>query len=80
MHRSREYVAGQLLVNDDGLHGMVKQCGTRSFVKGDHLIYIEGFNSGGATGMIATYSGPDTNGFALMKSGVACAPTAPGCS
>jgi len=77
---SREYVGGQLLVNDDGLHGMVKQCGTRSFVKGDHLIYIEGFNSGGGTGMIATYSGPDTNGFALMKSGVACAPTAPGCS
>ena len=67
-------------MNDDGLHGMVKQCGSRTFQKGDHLLYIEGFNSGGGTGMIATYSGPDTKGFVLVKSGVACSPSESGCS
>ncbi len=40
--------------------------------KASHHLYIEGFNFGGPTGMIAIYSGPDTKGFVLMKGGVAC--------
>ena len=79
-NRSREYLDGTILVNNDGLHGMVRQCGKRYMTAGEHPIYVEGFQSGGGVGLVATYSGPDTKGFVLMRSGVACSPTLPGCS
>jgi hypothetical protein len=56
------YVDGPLLVNDDGLHGMVEKCGTTQLSSGSHVVYVEGFQAGGGVGMIAKYSGPDTGG------------------
>ena len=51
---------GPLLVNDDGLHGMVEKCADKDLASGSHVVYIEGFQAGGGVGMVATYSGPDT--------------------
>ena len=68
--RSKLYVDGPLLVNDDGLHGMVEKCGGIDLTSGPHVVYIEGFQAGGGVGMVATFSGPDTGGKkVLMKSG-----------
>ena len=61
---------GPLLVNDDGLHGMVEKCGAIDLTSGSHVVYIEGFQAGGGVGMVATFVGPDTGGDKmLMKSG-----------
>ena len=69
--RSRLYVDGPLLVDNEGLHGMVERCGAKDLSAGSHIVYIEGFQAGGGVGMIATYSGPDTGGEkVLIKSGV----------
>ncbi len=59
-----------MLVNDDGLHGMVEKCGGIDLTSGPHVVYIEGFQAGGGVGMVATFTGPDTGGKKkLMKSG-----------
>ena len=68
--RSLLFVDGSLLVNDDGLHGMLEKCGSKHLSSGAHVIYIEGFQAGGGVGMEVKYSGPDTGGRMLfMRSG-----------
>ena len=58
------------MVEDDGLHGMVKKCGTKTVAAGDHVVYVEGFQAGGGVGMRVTYSGADTGGKEiLLRSG-----------
>jgi hypothetical protein len=69
-NRSALYFDWALLVNDDGLHGMVEKCADKDLASGSHVVYIEGFQAGGGVGMVATYSGPDTGGEkVLMRSG-----------
>ena len=71
MDRSLLYVDGPLLVDDEGLHGMVEKCGQKRLTPGSHTVYIEGFQAGGGVGMEAKYSGPDTGGkMVFMRSGV----------
>ena len=70
LRRSKLYVDGPLLVDNEGLHGMAEKCGAKDLSSGSHIIYIEGFQAGGGVGMIATYSGPDTgDDKVLIKSG-----------
>ena len=52
---------GELLVNNEGMHGMVEKCHTSVLSAGAHILYIEGFQAGGDVGMIAQYEGPDTD-------------------
>jgi hypothetical protein len=60
--RSKLYVDGpRLLVDNEGLHGMVKKCGTITLSAGSHTVYVEGFQAGGGVGMRLEYSGPDTD-------------------
>jgi len=67
---SKLYIDGGLIANDDGLHGMVERCGQQQLNSGTHSVYIEGFQAGGAVGMEAKYSGPDTGGkMMFMRSG-----------
>ncbi len=69
--RSKLFVNGALVVDDEGLHGMVEKCGQRVLTSGSHTVYIEGFQAGGGVGMEAKYSGPDTGGKVIfMRSGV----------
>jgi hypothetical protein len=68
---SKLYVDGSLLVNDEGIHGMLEKCGQKQLSSGSHIVYIEGFQAGGGVGMEAKYSGPDTGGkMMFMRSGV----------
>jgi hypothetical protein len=70
LFRSKLFVDGSLLVNNDGLHGMVEKCGQTLLKQGSHIIYIEGFQAGGGVGMEARYTGPDTGGKTLfLRSG-----------
>ena len=66
-----------MLVDDEGLHGMVKRCGTKTLTAGAHAVYVEGFQAGGGVGMNVRYSGPDTGGKEmLLRSGMV--PSVPG--
>ena len=77
--RSREYVDGSLLIDNDGLHGMRMKCNSRFLAPGDHFVTTEGFSGGGGVGQEVYYSGPDTAGRVLMRSGVACSASRPNC-
>ena len=69
--RSKLYVDGLLLVEDDGLHGMVEKCSVTTLLSGTHIVYLEGFQAGGGVGMELTYTGPDTGGSKVfMRSGI----------
>jgi hypothetical protein len=57
---SRLLLDGDMIVNNDGLHGARRICGTRTVTRGDHKVQIEGFQRGGGVYQTATYYGPDT--------------------
>ncbi len=74
--RSRLHLDGQLLVDNEGLHGMVEKCGAKQISSGQHIVYIEGFQAGGGVGMEMKYSGPDTGGAKIfMRSGTVSSST-----
>ena len=69
--RSNMFVDGSLLVQNDGLHGMLEQCKETNLATGIHPVYIEGFQNDGGIGMEVQYSGPDTgNQMVWLQSGV----------
>jgi putative heme-binding domain-containing protein len=55
---SRFYIDGSLLVNNDGLHGMVEKSGRVSLTAGTHPIVATYFDNGGGDGLKASWSGP----------------------
>lgn len=57
---SKLYVSGDLLVENDGLHGMLEKCAEIPLESGQHMIYVEGFQNRGGVGMELKYKGPDT--------------------
>jgi hypothetical protein len=68
--RSKFFLDGALMINNEGLHGMVERCETRTIAAGNHIAYVEGFQAGGGVGMELRYSGPDTAGKRVfMRSG-----------
>ena len=52
------YIGDEQIVNNDGLHGMVKKGGTIPLSAGWHRIRIEFFENGGGAGLISTITGP----------------------
>lgn len=55
---SKLYIGDELVVNNDGLHGMVTKSGTIPLASGWHRVRIEFFENGGGAGLISTMSGP----------------------
>jgi hypothetical protein len=55
---SRLRIGDDVVVNNDGLHGMVTVRGTRALAAGFHPIRIEFFERGGGAGLIFRWSGP----------------------
>ncbi len=55
---SRLYVGHNLVVSNDGLHGMVTVSGNIGLKAGTHRVRTEFFERGGGAGMIASISGP----------------------
>ena len=52
------YVDNQLVVNNDGDHGVQERSGSVSLAKGKHTLKIEYFNGGGGYYLDAKYQGP----------------------
>jgi len=57
---SRLYIDGQMVVQNDGSHGMLEKSGTVTLAAGRHPLLIDFFQAGGHVGIIMSYSGPDT--------------------
>ena len=54
---SRLYVGNDLLIDNDGLHGMVEQAGSIALQVGHHALRIEFFERGGGAGCIVRIEG-----------------------
>ena len=57
---SKLWVGEQLVVNNDGLHGMVEVGGTIALARGRHQISVGFFERGGGAGLIVSWEGPGT--------------------
>ena len=55
---SQLYIDDTLVVDNDGLHGMVEQSGTVSLTAGMHPIAVTMFEKGGGEGLDVEYEGP----------------------
>ena len=62
---SKLYIGEDLIINNDGLHGMIRRTGTAPLSQGWHQIRIEFFERGGGAGLIATIQGPNQNEVSL---------------
>ena len=56
---SRFYIDGELLIDNDGLHGMVEKQGTVQLTAGLHPIVATYFDNGGGDGLTMSWNGPD---------------------
>ncbi len=55
---SRLYVANELVVNNDGNHGMVERRGQIRLQPGEHPIVVTYYDNGGNDGLIVSWAGP----------------------
>ncbi len=55
---SRLYLDGKLVVNNDGLHGMVERSAKVNLNAGPHAILVTYFDNGGGDGLKVSWSGP----------------------
>jgi hypothetical protein len=55
---SKLYIGDELVVDNDGLHGMESRSGSIALAAGHHRIRIEFFERGGGAGLIASIAGP----------------------
>lgn len=55
---SRMYLDGQLLINNDGLHGMKEKNATVELAAGTHPLVVTYFDNGGGDGLRVQWSGP----------------------
>ncbi len=58
---SRLYIGDKLVVNNDGLHGMVKKAAAIELPAGSHPLIVTYFDNGGGDGLEVTWSGPGFN-------------------
>jgi len=57
---SKLWVGDALVVNNDGLHGMVEVGGSIALAQGRHQIAVGFFERGGGAGLIVSWEGPGT--------------------
>jgi hypothetical protein len=55
---SKLWIGNDLVVNNDGLHGMVTASGTRALAAGKHALRVEFFEAGGGAGLSMWWTGP----------------------
>ncbi len=56
---SRLLIDNDVVVNNDGTHGMLEVSGTIGLMAGKHAIRVEFFEAGGGAGLIVRFQGPD---------------------
>jgi len=70
---SKLYIDNQLVINNDGLHGLRARQGRKSLGKGEHPLKLEFFERGGKAGMLFRFKGADTrNRWSFGQSNVYC--------
>jgi hypothetical protein len=57
---SRLLIGSDVVVNNDGLHGMVEASGVANLAAGLHSVRVEFFEAGSGAGLIARWMGPST--------------------
>ncbi|HAA50743.1 MAG TPA: hypothetical protein DCE43_13590, partial [Planctomycetaceae bacterium] len=55
---SRIYVGKKLVVNNDGLHGMIEKSGAINLPAGVHPLIVTYFDNGGSDGLVVNWQGP----------------------
>ena len=55
---SRIYLDGRLLINNDGLHGMVEKSASIDLAAGSHALVVTYFDNGGGDGLRVSWQGP----------------------
>jgi hypothetical protein len=55
---SKLYINGSLVVDNDGLHGMLERSGSINLLAGKHAIVVTYFEYDGGQGLVVSYSGP----------------------
>lgn len=55
---SRLFVGDVMVVNNDGLHGMVERAGAVGLKAGSHAVRVEFFEGGGGAGLVTRIEGP----------------------
>jgi len=55
---SRLLIGDQVVVDNDGLHGMLEKSGTIALAAGTHAVRVEFFERGGGAGLIVRAAGP----------------------
>ena len=65
---SKLWIGSDLVVDNDGLHGMTLRSGTRALAAGRHAIRVEFFEAGGGAGLIVSWSGPGQGTAAIPAS------------
>jgi hypothetical protein len=63
---SKMWITDKLLIDNDGLHGMVTKQGEEVLAAGEYAIRIDHFEKTGGAGMKFKYSGPDTGGSTVV--------------
>ena len=71
---SKLYVDDVLVVNNDGLHGMLEQSSSVDLGKGSHSIRVEFFNGDGPGGLVLRWSGPNVAKQIIPSSAFTTAP------
>ncbi len=61
---SQLYINNRLVVDNDGVHGMLERSGTISLPAGPAAFRVEFFEAGSGAGVIARWQGPSGSGFA----------------
>ena len=64
---SRIYLNDELLVNNDGLHGMSEKNASIDLPAGQHKLVVTYFDNGGGDGLRVTWSGPGFSKQAIAK-------------
>jgi hypothetical protein len=59
------WVDGSLVVSIGVVHSWAQKCSSVRLIEGQHLVYADMFQNEGASGMLATWSGPDTGNAAV---------------
>ncbi len=65
---SQLYIDGSLVIDNDGLHGMVNLTGSVVLTTGYHTFEIRYFEDGGNNGMIATWRSPSASAYTVIPS------------
>ena len=68
---SRLWIGDELVVENDGLHGMVERSGVIGLRAGHHPLRVEWFNAGGDLGLDVRWSGPGVTKQAIAAKSLA---------